>query len=64
MSSWLDKIKQKSIRSDAQVKGNIPEAEWKNFQKCKVVLMGPELKKNLKFGPQFNLLFGILPGVQ
>lgn len=52
MSSWLDKIKQKSIRSDAQVKGNIPEGVWKKCPKCQAALYGPELNKNLDVCPK------------
>src|SRR5690606_7753268 len=52
MSSWLDKIKPKSIRSDAQVKGNIPEGVWKKCPKCQAALYGPELNKNLDVCPK------------
>jgi acetyl-CoA carboxylase carboxyl transferase subunit beta len=52
MSSWLDKIKPKSIRSDAQAKGNIPEGVWKKCPKCQAALYGPELNKNLDVCPK------------
>ena len=52
MSSWLDKIKPKSIRSDAQAKGNIPEGVWKKCPKCQSALYGPELIKNLEVCPK------------
>lgn len=52
MSSWLDKIKPKSIRSDAQPKGNIPEGVWKKCPKCQAALYGPELSKNLDVCPK------------
>lgn len=52
MSSWLDKIKPKSIRSDAQSKGNIPEGVWKKCPKCLAALYGPELTKNLEVCPK------------
>lgn len=52
MSSWLDKIKPKSIRSDAQPKGNIPEGVWKKCPKCQCALYGPELSKNLDVCPK------------
>lgn len=52
MSSWLDKIKPKSIRSDAQPKGNIPEGVWKKCPKCQSALYGPELSKNLDVCPK------------
>jgi acetyl-CoA carboxylase carboxyl transferase subunit beta len=52
MSSWLDKIKPKSIRSDAQPKGNIPEGIWKKCPKCQSALYGPELAKNLDVCPK------------
>ncbi|MFV1873730.1 MAG: acetyl-CoA carboxylase, carboxyltransferase subunit beta [Oleiphilus sp.] len=52
MSSWLDKIKPKSIRSDAQPKGNIPEGVWKKCPKCQAALYGPELIKNLDVCPK------------
>tara|TARA_R110001592_G_scaffold138511_4_gene357622 strand:- start:2512 stop:3480 length:969 start_codon:yes stop_codon:yes gene_type:complete len=52
MSSWLDKIKPKSIRSDAQPKGNIPEGVWKKCPKCQAALYGPELTKNLDVCPK------------
>jgi acetyl-CoA carboxylase carboxyl transferase subunit beta len=52
MSSWLDKIKPKSIRSDAQPKGNIPEGVWKKCPKCQGALYGPELSKNLDVCPK------------
>lgn len=54
MSSWLDKIKPKSIRSDAQPKGNIPEGVWKKCPKCQAALYGPELSKNLDVCPKCN----------
>ncbi len=52
MSSWLDKIKPKSIRSDAQPKGSIPEGIWKKCPKCQSALYGPELIKNLEVCPK------------
>lgn len=52
MSSWLDKIKPKSIRSDAQAKGSIPEGVWKKCPKCQCALYGPELSKNLDVCPK------------
>jgi len=52
MSSWLDKIKPKSIRSDAGSKGNIPEGVWKKCPKCRAALYGPELEKNLEVCPK------------
>lgn len=52
MSSWLDKIKPKSIRSDTNAKGNIPEGVWKKCLKCSAALYGPELEKNLDVCPK------------
>jgi len=52
MSSWLDKIKPKSIRSDSSQKGNIPEGVWKKCPKCRAALYGPELEKNLDVCPK------------
>jgi acetyl-CoA carboxylase carboxyl transferase subunit beta len=52
MSSWLDKIKPKSIRSDSNTKGNIPEGVWKKCPKCSAALYGPELDKNLDVCPK------------
>ena len=52
MSSWLDIIKPKSIRSDSGSKGNIPEGVWKKCPKCSAALYGPELEKNLNVCPK------------
>jgi acetyl-CoA carboxylase carboxyl transferase subunit beta len=52
MSSWLDIIKPKSIRSDSGTKGNIPEGVWKKCPKCGAALYGPELEKNLSVCPK------------
>ncbi len=52
MSSWLDRIKPSSIRSDAKTKGNIPEGIWKKCPKCGAALYGPELEKNLEVCPK------------
>lgn len=52
MSSWLDIIKPKSIRSDSGSKGNIPEGVWKKCPKCSAALYGPELEKNLSVCPK------------
>jgi acetyl-CoA carboxylase carboxyl transferase subunit beta len=52
MSSWLDIIKPKSIRSDSISKGNIPEGVWKKCPKCSAALYGPELEKNLNVCPK------------
>lgn len=52
MSSWLDIIKPKSIRSEAGSKGSIPEGVWKKCPKCQSALYGPELEKNLDVCPK------------
>ncbi len=52
MSSWLDIIKPKSIRSDSSEKGSIPEGVWKKCAKCQSALYGPELEKNLDVCPK------------
>jgi len=52
MSSWLDRIKPSSIRSDAKTRGNIPEGVWKKCPKCGAALYGPELEKNLDVCPK------------
>lgn len=52
MSSWLDKIKPSSIRSDAKTKGNIPEGVWKKCPKCSAALYRPELDKNKDVCPK------------
>jgi len=52
MSSWLDKIRPSSIRSDAKTKGNIPEGVWKKCPKCSGALYRPELEKNLDVCPK------------
>ncbi len=52
MSSWLDKIRPSSIRSDAKTKGNIPEGVWKKCPKCSAALYRPELEKNLDVCPK------------
>ncbi|MFT5716380.1 MAG: acetyl-CoA carboxylase carboxyl transferase subunit beta [Oleiphilaceae bacterium] len=52
MSSWLDRIKPSSIRSDAKTRGNIPQGVWKKCPKCGAALYGPELAKNLEVCPK------------
>lgn len=52
MSSWLDKIRPSSIRSDAKTRGNIPEGVWKKCVKCGAALYRPELEKNLDVCPK------------
>jgi len=52
MSSWLDIIKPRSIRSASNSKGNIPEGVWKKCPKCSAALYGPELNKNLEVCPK------------
>ena len=52
MSSWLDKIRPSSIRSDASSKGNIPEGVWKKCPKCGAALYRPELEKELDVCPK------------
>ncbi len=52
MSSWLDKIRPSSIRSDSKIKGNIPEGVWKKCPKCSAALYRPELEKNLDVCPK------------
>ncbi len=52
MSSWLDKIRPSSIRSDAKTKGSIPEGVWKKCPKCSAALYRPELEKNLDVCPK------------
>lgn len=52
MSSWLDKIKPSSIRSDAKTRGNIPEGVWKKCPKCGAALYRPELEKNQDVCPK------------
>ena len=52
MSSWLDKIKPSSIRSDSKIKGNIPEGVWNKCPKCSAALYRPELEKNLDVCPK------------
>ena len=52
MSSWLDKIKPSSIRSESKTKGNIPQGVWKKCPKCGAALYGPELAKNLDVCPK------------
>lgn len=52
MSSWLDKIRPSSIRSDAKTRGNIPEGVWKKCPKCSAALYRPELEKNQDVCPK------------
>ena len=52
MSSWLDRIKPSSIRSEAKTRGSIPEGVWKKCPKCSAALYLPELKKNLDVCPK------------
>lgn len=52
MSSWLDRIRPSSIRSDAKSRGNIPEGVWKKCPKCGAALYRPELEKNLDVCPK------------
>jgi len=52
MSSWLDKIRPSSIRSDAKTRGNIPEGVWKKCPKCSAALYRPELEKNQEVCPK------------
>lgn len=52
MSSWLDKIRPSSIRSEAKIRGNIPEGVWKKCPKCSAALYLPELEKNLDVCPK------------
>jgi len=52
MSSWLDKIRPSSIRSEAKSRGNIPEGVWKKCPKCSAALYLPELDKNLNVCPK------------
>lgn len=52
MSSWLDKIRPSSIRSEAKTKGNIPEGVWKKCPKCGAALYRPELEKNRDVCPK------------
>jgi acetyl-CoA carboxylase carboxyl transferase subunit beta len=52
MSSWLDKIRPSSIRSDSKSRGNIPEGVWKKCPKCSAALYLPELKKNFDVCPK------------
>ncbi len=52
MSSWLDKIRPSSIRSDSKTKGNIPEGVWKKCPKCSGALYRPELERNQDVCPK------------
>lgn len=52
MSSWLDRIKPRSIRSGTNAKGNIPEGVWNKCPKCSSALYRPELEKNLEVCPK------------
>lgn len=52
MSSWLDKIKPSSIRSDSKTRGSIPEGVWKKCPKCGSALYRPELEKNNEVCPK------------
>jgi acetyl-CoA carboxylase carboxyl transferase subunit beta len=52
MSSWLDKIRPSSIRSEAKTRGSIPEGVWKKCPKCSAALYLPELEKNLDVCPK------------
>jgi len=52
MSSWLDRIKPRSIRSGSSAKGNIPEGVWNKCPKCGAALYRPELEKNLDVCPK------------
>ena len=52
MSSWLDRIRPSSIRSDAKTRGSIPEGVWKKCPKCSGALYLPELRKNLEVCPK------------
>ncbi len=52
MSSWLDRIKPSSIRSESKTRGSIPEGVWKKCPKCSAALYLPELKKNLDVCPK------------
>lgn len=52
MSSWLDKIRPSSIRSDSKTKGNIPEGVWKKCPKCGGALYRPELERNQDVCPK------------
>ena len=52
MSSWLEKIVPKIIRSDSERQSNVPEGLWKKCPKCSAVLYRPELEKNLDVCPK------------
>ncbi|TCS41444.1 acetyl-CoA carboxylase, carboxyltransferase subunit beta [Reinekea marinisedimentorum] len=52
MSSWLEKIVPKIIRSDSERQSNVPEGLWKKCPKCSSVLYRPELEKNSDVCPK------------
>lgn len=52
MSSWLEKIVPKIIRSESERQSNVPEGLWKKCPKCSAVLYRPELEKNLDVCPK------------
>lgn len=52
MSSWLEKIVPKIIRSESERQSNVPEGLWKKCPSCAAVLYRPELEKNLDVCPK------------
>ena len=54
MSSWLDKMMPRMIRSDAKQRSTVPEGLWKKCPKCDAFLYRPELDRNLNVCPKCN----------
>lgn len=52
MSSWLDMIRPKTIRSDTVKRGDVPEGVWKKCPQCNAALYLPELERNLDVCPK------------
>lgn len=52
MSSWLDMIRPKTIRSDTKKRGDVPEGVWKKCPQCSAALYLPELERNLDVCPK------------